>query len=230
MANFFPRSYGEIDLSKAGHKAMYLNVNVPGLGMRPCLCFVDVSANDDYIRLWTDKDGNTHPCVNVSMDDATALNEYSRNKAAAEGKQYTDFHGQFHIDPRSDVFKRLFGERVNQIVSLYATDRRTYDALREKYGLDDKKLAEWKQRNPQSYPDTVEKIAERIARQSFQRESSAGRIYCPSLNAAPPMPTQGEAQPIAIPAPAPAFTPAAQPSYAPQNIPAAADEPDNLPF
>lgn len=52
-----------------------------------------------WMEYYTDKNNALHAQLNISLDDATALNTWAQKQDEAAGKKHTNFHALAHIRP-----------------------------------------------------------------------------------------------------------------------------------
>lgn len=193
---YFPNTSGQVDLAKYPGM-LYLNLTMSDGTERPFIC---LPVTNDYMNLYSDKSGGVHANINISIDDASALNEWVKVQAAQHGKKHTNFHGQFHLNPSSAAFKRMLEQRAAQLKALSLSNPAEYNALLAKYRLDaasQQAKAEAHRVKPEEVPDT-------LARMMINNETACGRAYCPYL----------DKQDVPAPAAAATATVAAAPAYA----------------
>lgn len=193
----FPYSYGSLDLSKYPDM-QFLNVTLPSGVVTPCIV---LPVTDKWMRIYNDRNGTTHADISVSIDDASALNEWAARQAAANGRKHTDFHAQIHLTPSSEARKAWQAQIIGELNAL------SHEQLNERARasrLDRESIAnsQYYTSHPERIPSEQE-IKERIANDEMNRRTSAGRIYAPSLSSPQPVPA---ASAVSAPVNAPVFS------------------------
>lgn len=182
MANF-PKSYGQLDIMRYPN-AKYLNVTLPG-DTRPTPCVV-LPVSPMWMSVNTDRNGIPHAEICVGIEDASLLNAYIAEQDRKRGYQHVNFHGIFHLNPRTDGYKEWKRRIVD---SLRGADAETLNEDAKSVHLDRDSIASnpYYRSHPEAVP-TLDVVIDRIAARRISRATQAGRVYAPELDNAMPLP------------------------------------------